>query len=139
MKKLIRSEKGQGLVEYALILVLVAIVVLGVLLIMGPTIGNVFSNVVDNLVKFSGGGTGAISAVSAQWNGAVVRVQVTVSQPNTNVTLSVVSGGGNPAPGSQVCTGTCTFNINGPSITGGRVQASGGGGSRSADWPSYTP
>jgi pilus assembly protein Flp/PilA len=39
-------EKGQGLVEYALILVLVAIVVIAILLIMGPVVGNVFSNIV---------------------------------------------------------------------------------------------
>jgi pilus assembly protein Flp/PilA len=42
-------EQGQGLVEYALILVLVAIVVIAILLIVGPTIGNVFSNLVQNL------------------------------------------------------------------------------------------
>lgn len=39
------KEKGQGLVEYALILVLVAIVVIAVLLLLGPIIGNVFSTV----------------------------------------------------------------------------------------------
>ena len=39
-------EKGQGLVEYALILVLVAIVVIAILLILGPVVGNVFSNIV---------------------------------------------------------------------------------------------
>lgn len=37
------KEKGQGLVEYALILVLVAIVVIAALMILGPIIGNVFS------------------------------------------------------------------------------------------------
>jgi pilus assembly protein Flp/PilA len=42
-------EKGQGLVEYALILVLVAIVVIAILLLLGPVIGNVFSNIVSNL------------------------------------------------------------------------------------------
>ena len=31
------KEKGQGLVEYALILVLVAIVVIAVLMLLGPT------------------------------------------------------------------------------------------------------
>ncbi|HQP08504.1 MAG TPA: Flp family type IVb pilin [Anaerolineaceae bacterium] len=41
------KEKGQGLVEYALILVLVAIVVIVILAILGPTIGNVFSNIVS--------------------------------------------------------------------------------------------
>lgn len=39
------KEKGQGLVEYALILVLVAVVVIVVLSLMGPIIGNVFSTI----------------------------------------------------------------------------------------------
>jgi len=33
------KEKGQGLVEYALILVLVAVVVIAVMRVLGPTIG----------------------------------------------------------------------------------------------------
>ena len=40
-------EAGQGLVEYALILVLVAIVVIVILAILGPTIGNIFTNIVE--------------------------------------------------------------------------------------------
>jgi len=43
-------EEGQGLVEYALILVLVAIVVIAVLLLLGPIIGNVFSEIVSGLL-----------------------------------------------------------------------------------------
>lgn len=43
------TEKGQGLVEYALILVLVAIVVIAALLILGPMIGNTFSNINNSL------------------------------------------------------------------------------------------
>ena len=39
-------EEGQGLVEYALILVLVALVVIVILALLGPTIGNTFSNIV---------------------------------------------------------------------------------------------
>lgn len=42
-------EEGQGLVEYALILVLVAVVVIVILALLGPAIGNVFSEIVDNL------------------------------------------------------------------------------------------
>lgn len=42
-------EEGQGLVEYALILVLVAVVVIVILAILGPSIGNVFSNIVQNI------------------------------------------------------------------------------------------
>ncbi len=41
------KEKGQGLVEYALILVLVAIVVIVILADLGPAIGDVFSNIVN--------------------------------------------------------------------------------------------
>jgi pilus assembly protein Flp/PilA len=42
-------EEGQGLVEYALILVLVAIVVIAILLLVGPAVGNVFSTIVNAL------------------------------------------------------------------------------------------
>ncbi len=42
-------EKGQGLVEYALILVLVAIVVIAILMLVGPQIANVFSKVTNGL------------------------------------------------------------------------------------------
>lgn len=40
------DQRGQGLVEYALILVLVAVVVGIILVILGPGIGNLFSNIV---------------------------------------------------------------------------------------------
>jgi len=42
-------EEGQGLVEYALILVLVAIIVIAILMVLGPQIGNVFSKVTTGL------------------------------------------------------------------------------------------
>jgi pilus assembly protein Flp/PilA len=42
-------EEGQGLVEYALILVLIAIVVIAILLLLGPVVGNVFSTIVGAL------------------------------------------------------------------------------------------
>jgi pilus assembly protein Flp/PilA len=42
-------QKGQGLVEYALILVLVAIVVIAALMILGPIIGNTFSTINNSL------------------------------------------------------------------------------------------
>jgi pilus assembly protein Flp/PilA len=44
-----QKEKGQGLVEYALILVLVAVVVIVILALLGPAIGNVFSNIVNSI------------------------------------------------------------------------------------------
>lgn len=41
-------ENGQGLTEYALIISLVVVVVLIVLAVYGPSVGNLFSNVVSN-------------------------------------------------------------------------------------------
>lgn len=43
------EERGQGLVEYALILVLVAVVVIAILLVLGPVIGNAFSTITCNM------------------------------------------------------------------------------------------
>lgn len=42
-----KMQKAQGLVEYALILVLVAIIVMGVLTLLGPQIGNIFSQLLE--------------------------------------------------------------------------------------------
>ena len=39
-------EEGQGLVEYALIIVLVAMVVVAMITLFGPAVGNLFSNIV---------------------------------------------------------------------------------------------
>lgn len=44
------EKKGQGLVEYAIILALVAIVVITVLRLLGPRIGNVFSSINESLI-----------------------------------------------------------------------------------------
>ena len=42
-------EEGQGLVEYSLILVLVAVVVIVVLVLLGPAVGNMYSNIVTSI------------------------------------------------------------------------------------------
>ena len=45
------KEKGQGLVEYALILVLVAVAVITVLLVLGPVVGNMFTKINSRLAN----------------------------------------------------------------------------------------
>jgi pilus assembly protein Flp/PilA len=40
-----RGQQGQGMVEYALILVLIAVVVIAVLIVLGNQVQNVFCNV----------------------------------------------------------------------------------------------
>lgn len=42
-------EEGQGLVEYALILVLIAIVVIGILTVLGNRVSTVFSEIGNEL------------------------------------------------------------------------------------------
>ena len=43
------KERGQGLVEYAIILALVSIIVIAVMRILGPKIGNTFSSINNSL------------------------------------------------------------------------------------------
>ena len=44
-----RRERGQGLVEYGMIIILVAIVVLALLTVFGPAVGNMFSNAIETI------------------------------------------------------------------------------------------
>ena len=43
------EEKGQGLLEYALILMLVALIVIVVLALLGPAEGNMYSDIVPKI------------------------------------------------------------------------------------------
>jgi len=44
-----RAARGQGLVEYALIIALVAVVVIGTLILLGPQISSIFQNITNNI------------------------------------------------------------------------------------------
>jgi pilus assembly protein Flp/PilA len=45
-------ERGQGLIEYAFLLVFIALIVIAALLVLGPAIGNVFSNLNSSLSSY---------------------------------------------------------------------------------------
>ena len=45
----IPQERGQGLVEYAIILVFVFLVVVAILRVLGPRVGNTFSSISSSL------------------------------------------------------------------------------------------
>jgi pilus assembly protein Flp/PilA len=49
LRNLFSREDGQGMVEYALILVLIAVVVIVVLIILGNQVKNVFCNISGGL------------------------------------------------------------------------------------------
>ena len=42
-------QRGQGLVEYAMLMILVAIIVIIILALFGSSVGNMFSSVIVNL------------------------------------------------------------------------------------------
>ena len=48
------AQRGQALIEYALILVLVVMALVAAVAATGPALGNVFSNTVFNLVGITG-------------------------------------------------------------------------------------
>lgn len=79
--RLPQKEEGQGLVEYALILVLVAIVVIAILLLLGPVVGNVFSNVSCNL---EGESCGIASAPGGSGSGGAQPTATPNSDPYAN-------------------------------------------------------
>ena len=86
-----KREEGQGLVEYALLLVLVAIVVIGILGLMGGQIRDTFSEIIGHL----GGGT--VSATcSLSGHNATIHVTVTEDAQATveGTTKSCSAGGG---------------------------------------------
>jgi pilus assembly protein Flp/PilA len=49
IKGFMKNEEGQGLVEYALILALVAVIVILALKFLGGTVGNTYNNVGNQL------------------------------------------------------------------------------------------
>jgi Flp pilus assembly pilin Flp len=71
----IPKEKGQTLLSYVLILVLVAIFVIAMLMILGPVIGNVFSQVDRKL---------SISIVNSEVNRSLMEMAPTLDYGPTN-------------------------------------------------------
>ena len=144
MKQNQKQTDGQGLVEYALILVLVAVIVIAILTLLGPQVGNVFSRVVDGLgVVSSGGGGGGggstppatVTAVTAfRANGSVdVVVSISVSA-SSNVT-AVDSQSGKTV--SISCNLSCNVTIPAVGPNPGIVTVTAdGGSSMSASYPS---
>jgi pilus assembly protein Flp/PilA len=63
-KSLRRSYRGQGLVEYALILFLVAVVVIGALTLLGPQVGGVFSSVSNGFEVSSSSASESVGSCS---------------------------------------------------------------------------
>lgn len=112
----LRDQRGQGLVEYALILVLIAVVVIVILAILGPAVGNVFSSIVlaiDPLSLLPG-----IHVTNVSWAGM-----------GSSVTVTIASEDGSPITGTTTVTGSCDGASVSGSGTGGSVSVSCSGSS----------
>jgi Flp pilus assembly pilin Flp len=48
-RTILRHARGQGILEYALIIVFVAMIVFGALLLVGPTLSSIFQNASSGL------------------------------------------------------------------------------------------
>jgi len=90
------SEVGQGLVEYALILALISLVVIVVLSLLGPGIGNVFSNVVDELNILGGGNNYDVAITLADYDSGLQTLHLDATSDGVYdpaVTLTASPGG----------------------------------------------
>jgi pilus assembly protein Flp/PilA len=135
-QKFLPNEKGQGLVEYALIIVLVAIVVIAVLLTFGPAISQVYCRVANALQPGSCiSGNGVIVSATTSLQGGARRVIVTVSEL-TNVTVNVTAGGNPASLISSPCSSvtTCTYNIPSWSSPGSATVTATAGGTATVTW-----
>lgn len=129
--KSFQSEKGQGLVEYALILVLVAAVVIAILTLLGPQINIAFSKVMAalngagnyeyaiNSFSINGNPVGPTCDVTITANISIKENGVPVTDP-VNVTGSVSGSvsttiNGSISGGNGTLTATKTVNGNCPS------------------------
>ena len=111
------DQQGQGLVEYALILVLVAIVVIAILLLLGPVIGNVFSEVTQALQDpASLLGSGPIESISVSRAGDSVHVFVTVSESALAAAWRT-SGASSSKAAVRACSATAFFGPIRPSTS----------------------
>jgi len=51
VREFVKNEEGQGLVEYALIIALIAIIVIVALKVLGRTVSNTYNDVAGNLAE----------------------------------------------------------------------------------------
>ncbi len=96
------AEEAQGLVEYALILVLMAVVVIAILLTLGPQVGQVFSQVVCSLE----GGCDVVVITKAHYNSNNHKLHLDATSDgsyNPDVTLTASPGGTMEAKSDHYC------------------------------------
>jgi pilus assembly protein Flp/PilA len=132
------SENGQGLVEYALILVLIAVVVIAILTLLGDQVDMVFARITLALQEpgnYSGDPvTASISVTAGPWPGGIIRADAPVNLTGATGSPSVCVRFTNSQGGSKiVCDPNpyTTFSGSGPGTIEGCVIGVQGYGLRS--------
>ncbi len=144
-----KREEGQGLVEYALLLVLVAMVVIGILALMGGQLRNAYSRVIValggddpnaytytiNSFSVSGvGGMGGCAVTLTSLSVHVANADGPASGVGVNVSVSLQSGGGTTLNGTTNSSGNVSWGSGSvgtdPNGCGRTATASVGGASR---------
>ena len=119
-----QDERGQGLVEYGLILVLISISAVAMMALLGDQVGSAFQSVTNAI------GSGPITAVTAErtgnGNGNDVVITVEVSEPVTVTATDSQSG----KTASTSCANSCTLTITGVGNASGTITAETSLGSR---------
>ena len=110
-----KNEKGQGLVEYAIILALIAIVVVGVMTTLGKKTCNALNGVGNSLDGSSSSTCGAVAAVPTSVATAVpATTNVTITCPSSGqVDVKNMSGGPNGASFSCSAGSSYTYTVSG--------------------------
>jgi len=105
MNQLFKEEQGQGLIEYGLTIILIAVVVMLVVTALGPQIGGIFSRVV---VAVDGGVlVSATASRTGYGNGNDVVVSISVAE-NSSVTVTDSQSGKTVAVN---CSSSCKTTI----------------------------
>ena len=86
----LQMQSGQGLVEYALVLVLVAVVVIAILTLLGPQVGFVFFRVNCSL----GNGT-VVQYQQTEWYDCLLDPTGSNAPPNRILNFNLVTGEAN--------------------------------------------
>lgn len=82
--------RGQGLVEYALILVLVTVVIIVILALLGPTIGNIFQNIQNGI------GSPCANSQSFECKNYRVEQCLASEEYSREECIALIGGGGSP-------------------------------------------
>ena len=112
MFKQISQEDGQGLVEYALLLVLVAIVAFVILSILGTQVATVFANVGEVI----DGGSIVNMETERFGSGQHVRLNITTNS-NVRITATLEDGSSR----SKNCNQSCSITFNNVGSSSGTI------------------